>query len=149
MGSTVSSEKPKSISVLGVVDAIRRNPTRWEKSIARRWSGDRAHGSASHVAWLVREGWVQVLFAGNALATHDIEQALYGTSLGVSLTHGEPLEHGHEHHLRAINSIRRLGGIAGRSRSVYSTPGSCMNASGPGSTWSWLGRSAMTVRCPR
>ena len=69
-------------------------------------------GSAGHVARLIQEGWIQVLFAGNALATHDIEQALYGTSLGVSLTHGEPIEHGHEHHLRAINTIRRLGGIA-------------------------------------
>jgi hypothetical protein len=56
-------------------------------------------------------GWIQTLFAGNALATHDIEQALYGTSLGVSLTSGESTEHGHEHHLRAINTIRRLGGI--------------------------------------
>src|SRR6185312_14565998 len=47
-----------------------------------------------------------------ALATHDIEQALYGTSLGVSIERGEALEHGHEHHLRAINTIRRAGGIA-------------------------------------
>ena len=69
-------------------------------------------GSASHVAQLIRDGWIQVLFAGNALATHDIEQALYGTSLGVSMTRGEAIEHGHEHHLRAINAIRRLGGIA-------------------------------------
>jgi len=64
------------------------------------------------VARLIREGWIQVLFAGNALATHDLEQSLYGTSLGVSLTLGEPIEHGHEHHLRTINTIRRLGGIA-------------------------------------
>jgi lysine-ketoglutarate reductase/saccharopine dehydrogenase-like protein (TIGR00300 family) len=52
------------------------------------------------------------LFAGNALATHDIEQAFYGTSLGVSQDFGLPTEEGHEHHLRAINTIRRLGGIA-------------------------------------
>ena len=69
-------------------------------------------GSAEHVARLIREGWIQTLFAGNALATHDIEQALYGTSLGVSIARGESIEHGHEHHLRAINTIRRLGGIA-------------------------------------
>ena len=53
-----------------------------------------------------------MLFAGNALATHDIEQAFYGTSLGVSLDHGLPTDEGHEHHLRTINTIRRLGGIA-------------------------------------
>jgi len=55
---------------------------------------------------------LNVLFAGNALAAHDIEQALFGTSLGVYLERGMPAEEGHEHHLRAINTIRRLGGIA-------------------------------------
>ena len=112
MGSTVSSEKPKSISVKGVVDAIRRTRADGKKVLLVGGPAIVHTGSAGHVARLIKEGWVQVLFAGNALATHDIEQALYGTSLGVSLTHGEPLEHGHEYHLRAINTIRRLGGIA-------------------------------------
>ena len=71
-------------------------------------------GSSPHVAQLIREGWIQTLFAGNALATHDIEQAIYGTSLGVSIDRGEAIEHGHEHHLRTINTIRRQGGIQGR-----------------------------------
>ena len=69
-------------------------------------------GSVEHICELIRGGYLDVLFAGNALATHDIEQALYGTSLGVSLDRGLPAEEGHEHHLRAINTIRRLGGIA-------------------------------------
>ncbi len=60
---------------------------------------------------MIRLGYINVLFAGNALATHDIEQALFGTSLGVRMDHGRPVEAGHEHHLRAINRIRRLGGI--------------------------------------
>ncbi len=68
-------------------------------------------GSAEHVAAMIRGGWIDVLFAGNALATHDIEQALYGTSLGVNILRGESIEHGHEHHLRTINTIRRRGGI--------------------------------------
>ena len=51
------------------------------------------------------------MFAGNALATHDIERALYGTSLGVELATGAAMAHGHEHHLRAINTIRGCGGI--------------------------------------
>jgi len=54
---------------------------------------------------------VHVLFAGNALAAHDIEQSFFGTSLGISLEHGGRTEEGHEHHLRSINRIRRLGGI--------------------------------------
>ena len=85
-------------------------------------------GSAPHVARLIKDGWVQVLFAGNALATHDLEQALYGTSLGVSLALGEPIEHGHEHHLRAINTIRRLGGIAQAVERVWLPRGSCTSA---------------------
>ena len=61
---------------------------------------------------LVEAGYVDVLFAGNALATHDIEAALYGTSLGVDLAQGHGVEHGHEHHIRAINKIRNAGSIA-------------------------------------
>src|SRR6185312_10985355 len=112
MSSTVSSEKPKSVSVRGVVDAIRTTRAAGKKVLLVGGPAIVHTGSAEHVARLVRDGWVQVLFAGNALATHDIEQALYGTSLGVSLSRGEATEHGHEHHLRAINTIRRLGGIA-------------------------------------
>jgi len=52
-----------------------------------------------------------VLFAGNALATHDIESALLGTSLGIRLSTGAPVATGHNHHLRAINAIRAAGGI--------------------------------------
>src|SRR5574341_1489040 len=68
-------------------------------------------GSGGHLQRLIEAGYVQVLFAGNALAAHDIEQALFGTSLGMSLAAGVPVEEGHEHHLRAINAIRRVGGI--------------------------------------
>jgi lysine-ketoglutarate reductase/saccharopine dehydrogenase-like protein (TIGR00300 family) len=112
MSSTVSSEKPKSISMRGVVEAIRSTRAAGSKVLLVGGPAIVHTGSAGHVARLIKRGWIQVLFAGNALATHDIEQAFYGTSLGVSLAHGEPIEHGHEHHLRAINTIRRAGGIA-------------------------------------
>ncbi|MEZ6073732.1 MAG: hypothetical protein R3C10_26505 [Pirellulales bacterium] len=68
-------------------------------------------GSGKYLCELIRDGYVQVLLAGNALATHDIEQAMFGTSLGVHLEHGGIVDAGHEHHLRAINRIRRAGGI--------------------------------------
>jgi lysine-ketoglutarate reductase/saccharopine dehydrogenase-like protein (TIGR00300 family) len=68
-------------------------------------------GAATYFCDLVRRGYVDVLLAGNALAVHDIEGALYGTSLGVSLQTGVPVEGGHRHHMRAINAIRRAGGI--------------------------------------
>ena len=68
-------------------------------------------GSGQQVARLIEQGWVQTLFAGNAHAVQDLEQSIYGTSLGVNIKEGRSADHGHEHHLRTINSIRRLGGI--------------------------------------
>ena len=68
-------------------------------------------GAASYFCDLIRRRYVDVLLAGNALAVHDIEGALYGTSLGISLKTGVPVEGGHRHHMRAINAIRRAGGI--------------------------------------
>jgi lysine-ketoglutarate reductase/saccharopine dehydrogenase-like protein (TIGR00300 family) len=111
MNSSVSSEKPKAVSIRGVADSIRATRAAGKKVLLVGGPAIVHTGSAHHVAQLIREGWVQTLFAGNALATHDIEQAIYGTSLGVSLDRGEPIEHGHEHHLRTINAIRRQGGI--------------------------------------
>ena len=52
-----------------------------------------------------------MVFSGNAIAVHDIESSFYNTSLGINLSEGEAVEGGHEHHLRAINRIRRAGGI--------------------------------------
>jgi len=69
-------------------------------------------GGGEHLAWLVREGYVQALLGGNAIGAHDIEQALMGTSLGVDLKLGTSVEGGHRHHLKAINTIRGSGSIA-------------------------------------
>ena len=111
MNSNVSSEKPKAVSLRAVADSIRTTRQDGKKVLLVGGPAIVHTGSSRHVAELIRAGWIQTLFAGNALATHDIEQALFDTSLGVSLTRGEAIEHGHEHHLRAINTIRRLGGI--------------------------------------
>jgi lysine-ketoglutarate reductase/saccharopine dehydrogenase-like protein (TIGR00300 family) len=111
MASPVSSEKPKAVAVREIAQAMRRTRAAGEKILAVLGPAVVHTGSVGHVGQLIRGGYLNVLFAGNALATHDIEQALYGTSLGVSLDQGLPTEEGHEHHLRAINTIRRLGGI--------------------------------------
>lgn len=68
-------------------------------------------GGREALAWLIDEGFVHVLFCGNALAAHDMEAELYGTSLGYGLTAGRAVPHGHEHHLRTINRIRMIGSI--------------------------------------
>ena len=69
-------------------------------------------GGGRHLADLIREGYVQTLLAGNALAVHDLEANLYGTSLGVDLERGAAVRGGHRHHLRTINRIRAAGSIA-------------------------------------
>jgi lysine-ketoglutarate reductase/saccharopine dehydrogenase-like protein (TIGR00300 family) len=111
MSSAVSSEKPKGVTVREIAAAMKRTKASGEKILAVLGPAVVHTGSVEHVCELIRLGFLDVLFAGNALATHDIEQALFGTSLGVWLDRGLPAEEGHEHHLRAINKIRRLGGI--------------------------------------
>ena len=111
MGSSVSSEKPKGVTVREIAATMKRTRAAGEKILAVLGPAVVHTGSAPHIGALIRGGYLNILFAGNALATHDIEQALFGTSLGVSLERGLPAEEGHEHHLRAINTIRRQGGI--------------------------------------
>jgi lysine-ketoglutarate reductase/saccharopine dehydrogenase-like protein (TIGR00300 family) len=112
MASPVSSEKPKGATVREIAAAMRRTKESGEKVLAVLGPAVVHTGGSEWVSRLIRHGYLNVLFAGNALATHDMEQALYGTSLGVSLDRGLPAEEGHEHHLRTINTIRRHGGIA-------------------------------------
>jgi lysine-ketoglutarate reductase/saccharopine dehydrogenase-like protein (TIGR00300 family) len=68
-------------------------------------------GGVTHFSELIRLGFVDVVLAGNALAVHDVEFALSGTSLGIDLAAGAPVEQGHRNHMAAINTINRAGGI--------------------------------------
>ena len=68
-------------------------------------------GGVEHFSALIRQGFVDVVLAGNALAVHDIEFALSGTSLGIDLAAGAPVEQGHRNHMAAINTINRAGSI--------------------------------------
>lgn len=109
MSSDVSSEKPKALLVDQVAEQMRL-----VKESGRRilWVAGPAivhTGSAPDVSALVRAGYVNALFAGNGVAAHDIESHVYGTSLGVYLDRGIAADHGHEHHIRAINEVRRHG----------------------------------------
>jgi lysine-ketoglutarate reductase/saccharopine dehydrogenase-like protein (TIGR00300 family) len=112
MSSQVSSEKPQGLIVRRVAAAMQTTRARGEKIL---WVAGPAvvhTGAGPAVVRLIQAGYMDVLFAGNALATHDIEGALYGTSLGVNLAEGIGVEHGHEHHIRALNTIRRCGSIS-------------------------------------
>ncbi len=112
MSSAVSSEKPQALLVRQIAERMREVRAAGKKIL---WVGGPAvvhTGASPAMVRLVRAGFVDVLFAGNALATHDIEASLFGTSLGVDLSKGSGVPHGHEHHIRAINTIRAAGSIA-------------------------------------
>ena len=80
-------------------------------------------GGSQYFCELIHRGYVDALLSGNALAVHDIEVALSGTSLGIDLSSGHPVEHGHRNHMRAINAIRRAGGIGAAVASGVLTTG--------------------------
>ncbi|HEX5445691.1 MAG TPA: TIGR00300 family protein [Pirellulales bacterium] len=111
MASGVSTEKPKGVAIRQIAHALFANRRDGGRTLLVGGPAIVHTGSAEHLCRLIRGGYIDLLFAGNALATHDIEQAMFGTSLGVHLERGDITEAGHEHHLRAINRIRRAGGI--------------------------------------
>ena len=109
MSSDISSEKPKAL----LVEQVAAQMTKVRQAKKRiLWVAGPAvvhTGSAPDVSALIRAGYVQAMFAGNGVAAHDIESNMFGTSLGIHLAEGVAAEHGHEHHIRAINEIRRHG----------------------------------------
>lgn len=111
MNSPVSTEKPKGVAIRQVAQELVRARREGGKALLVGGPAIVHTGSDEHLCTLIRKGYISKLFAGNALATHDIEQAIFGTSLGVRLDCGDIVEAGHEHHLRAINRIRRIGSI--------------------------------------
>ncbi len=111
MNSDVSSEKPQALLVRQIAEQIRDVKADGRKVLWVCGPAVVHTGAAPAMVTLIEAGFVDVVFAGNALATHDIESALYGTSLGVDLSQGRGVEHGHEHHIRAINQIRKEGSI--------------------------------------
>ena len=111
MNSPVSTEKPKGVAIRQIANQLERCRREGHKTLVVGGPAIVHTGSGEHLCKLIRAGYINKLFAGNALATHDIEQALFGTSLGVRLDCGDIVEAGHEHHLRAINRLRRAGSI--------------------------------------
>lgn len=111
MGSAVSSEKPKANLIREIAAQMKAIKARGGRTLVVAGPAVTHTGAAPLMVKLIEAGYLNYLFAGNALAVHDIEAAFFGTSLGVSLAQGTQMEGGHQHHLRAINRIRRAGGI--------------------------------------
>ncbi|MBI5683701.1 MAG: TIGR00300 family protein [Verrucomicrobia bacterium] len=111
MGAAVSSERRVELVVERIAWEMRRIREQGGRIVVAAGPVVVHTGGAKHLASLIREGYVQAVLGGNGVATHDIEQALLGTSLGVDMQAGAIVRGGHRHHLRAINTIRRCGGI--------------------------------------
>lgn len=111
MQSNVSSEKAKVQMIHDIARQMQETRARGGKILFVLGPAVIHTGAGRYVADLIRRGYVQVIFGGNAIITHDIEAALFGTSLGVNLQSGEQMEGGHRNHLRAINAIRALGSV--------------------------------------
>ena len=111
MNSEVSSEKPLMNLINGIADEMKEVKARGGKIGIVGGPAIVHTGSGKYLASLVKEGYIDVVMAGNALATHDIESNLFGTSLGIEVETGKIVAHGHTHHMRAINRINNSGSI--------------------------------------
>lgn len=111
MSSTVSSEKPRHAIINEVAKEL-LEVRRAGRDVLLVGGPAIVHtGAAEDLAALIRDDFVNALYAGNALAVHDIEAQFYGTSLGIDLDEAAAVEEGHVHHLRSVNRIRAAGGI--------------------------------------
>ncbi|MDH3444507.1 MAG: TIGR00300 family protein [Deltaproteobacteria bacterium] len=111
MASAVSTEQPKGLLIREIAESMRRVRRDQGRILVVAGPGLVHTGASKYLVELIENDYVQVLFAGNGLAVHDIESALYGTSLGVYLEKKIRASEGHEHHLWTINRVRRAGGI--------------------------------------
>lgn len=123
MSNEVSSERRVGASVARIATLLRETKARRRRIVFVTGPVVVHTGGAVYFGELIRRGWVDVVLAGNALAVHDAELALFGTSLGVDLESGVPVHGGHRHHMRAINVINRAGGIRGAVASGVLTSG--------------------------
>ena len=112
MSAGVSSERRVELVVEQVAWELRQIRDRGGKVVVTAGPVVIHTGGSQHLASLIRQGYIQALLGGNAIAVHDIEQSLMGTSLGVDMTQGVAVHGGHRHHLKTINTIRRCGSIA-------------------------------------
>lgn len=123
MGGDVSSERP-SLTLIRRVAAEILQMKKNGKKVALVGGPAIIHSGASDaVAAMIREGYIDLLFAGNALAVHDLEHNIFGTSLGMNLKTGELMTGGHRHHLYTINKIMEAGSIYAAVQSGLVTGG--------------------------
>lgn len=111
MSNGISSERQVETAVRQTVALLRHTREAGQKIVVVAGPVVVHTGGQRPLAQLIRGGWVDALLGGNALAVHDIEASLLGTSLGIRQLDGRQEEHGHRNHMRAINAIYHAGGI--------------------------------------
>ncbi len=116
MGGQVSSERPSQSLIKQIAEEILEVKASGGKVVVVGGPAIIHTGGAQALAELIRNGFVDAVLAGNALAVHDIEYNLYGTSLGMDLNTVELAPEGHKHHIYAISEITRAGSIKRRGR---------------------------------
>jgi lysine-ketoglutarate reductase/saccharopine dehydrogenase-like protein (TIGR00300 family) len=113
MSNEISSERQVETAVRQTA-ALARQAKEQGKTIVAVAGPVVVHtGGVTGLSKLIRAHWIDAVLSGNALGVHDIESALFGTSLGIRLADGRQAEHGHRNHMRAINAIYHAGGIKG------------------------------------
>lgn len=112
MGSGVSSERRVELVVEQIAWELRQIRDHGGKVVVTAGPVVIHTGGGEHLSHLIREGYVQALLGGNAIAVHDMEQSMLGTSLGMDMKRGVSVRGGHRHHLKVINIVRRYGSIA-------------------------------------
>lgn len=111
MATEVSSERRVERMVEAVAAEMRKIRARGARIVVVAGPVVVHTGGGEHLGRLIRGGFVQALLSGNALAVHDAERAIFGTSLGVDLVSGIPVHEGHMNHMRAINAINKAGSL--------------------------------------
>lgn len=111
MGRSVSSERPSRNLVRQIAEEVAQTRKEGGKIAVVAGPAVVHTGAAPALAEMVRLGAIDLLLGGNALAVHDIEHALFGTSLGMDVKRGEPIPGGHKNHIYAISEILRCGSI--------------------------------------
>ena len=111
MANGISSERQVETAVRQTAALVRHAIEQKQKVLVVAGPVVVHTGGVAGLAALIRRGFVQALLSGNALGVHDVEAALFGTSLGVRLADGRQEEHGHRNHMRAINAVYRAGSV--------------------------------------
>jgi lysine-ketoglutarate reductase/saccharopine dehydrogenase-like protein (TIGR00300 family) len=111
MSNGISSERQVETAVRQTAALVRQTIEQGQKVVVVAGPVVVHTGGVAGLSSLIRKGCVQAVLAGNALGVHDIEAALFGTSLGVRLADGRQEEHGHRNHMRAINAVYHAGSV--------------------------------------